>query len=334
MSKIDISTNYLGLELKSPVVSSASPLNGRVDKLCEIEAAGAGAVVLPSLFAEEIEDEELEAAGLSDTGDEFAEFASAPLAEVDPNGDGTQRHVKLVQVAKKALNIPVIASVNGSHPGNWSHYAALLAGAGADALELNLYSVAADPSQSGDTVENDYLKIIADVKKVIGELPLAVKVAPFISSLAYFAPRALDAGAEAIVLFNRFYGPDLDLSAMSVHPELALSTSAELPLRLRWAGILSAQQPNLEIAITGGVHTGEDVVKSLLVGAKVACTTSALLDSGPQIVTQMVDDVEQWLTQHDYESVDQLRGAMNASAVADPEAFERAQYMEVLHSWH
>ncbi|SCQ71481.1 Genome sequencing data, contig C257 [Propionibacterium freudenreichii] len=333
-TNVDSSTNYLGLELKCPVISSASPLNAHVDKLRAIEAAGAGAVVLPSLFAEEAEDEELEAAGLLDSGDEFAEFASSPLVEVDQGDQGTNRHVLLVQQAKQALTIPVIASVNGSHPGNWSGYAGMLARAGADAIELNLYNVAADPGQSPEAVEDDYLTIITDVKKAIGDLPLAVKVSPFISSVAHFAPRALQAGARAVVLFNRFYGPDLDLEALSVHPTLALSTSAELPLRLRWAGILSAQVPDLQIAITGGVHSGADVIKSLLVGATVACTTSAVLSRGPAEISQMVADMRQWLASHDYESVDQLRGSMNASSVDDPEAFERAQYMQILHSWN
>ncbi len=334
MTSVDMHTSYLGLELSAPLIASASPLNGHLSSLRQVEAAGAGAVVLPSLFAEEVEDEELQAAGVMDTGEGFSEFASAPLSEVDNGQTGSQRHIALVSQAKQALSIPVIASVNGSHPGDWATYAAMLADAGADAIELNLYNVAADPALSAESLENDYLTIISDVKRAIGSRPLAVKPSPFISSMSNFAPRALSAGAGALVLFNRFYGPDLDLDTLSVRPTMALSTSAELPLRLRWAGILSAQEPDLQIALTGGVHSGGDVVKSLLAGATVACTTSAVLSDGPQVISRMVDEARDWLSAHGYDSVDQIRGSMNMASIDDPSAFERAQYMRVLHSWH
>lgn len=329
----ELSTSYLGLELSGPIIASSNPLNKTVEGLKSLEAAGAAAVVLPSLFVEEVEAEELETSQVLDTGDEFAEFASAPLAEVDLDSVGTDRHIKLVKDAKNALSIPVIASVNGSHPGDWARYAAELVEAGADAVELNLYDLAVEPGRSPEDVEVDYLRVIADVKKVIGDKALAVKISEFVSSLPHFAVRARNAGADALVLFNRFYGPDLDLETLSVVPTLALSTSAELPMRLRWVGILSAQLPDLEFAITGGVHTGEDVVKSLLVGGQVAYTTSVLLQEGPGAITTMLDGLKSWLSANDYESVDQLRGAMNMSAVEDPHAFERAQYMKVLNSW-
>ena len=329
----DLSTSYLGLPLSGPVVASSSPPLRTVEGLKAVEAAGASAVVLPSLFAEEVEAEEIEASEVLDTGDEFAEFASAPLAEVDQANVGTERHIKLVADAKSALSIPVIASVNGSHPGDWARYAAQLVDAGADAVELNLYDLAAEPGRSPEDVEVDYLRVIAGVKRVIGGKPLAVKISEFISSLPYFAVRAHNAGADSLVLFNRFYGPDLDLDSLSVVPSLALSTPDELPMRLRWVGILSAQLPELEFAVTGGVCSGREVVKSLLVGAQVAYTTSAVLRNGPKAITSMLDGLKSWLAENEYESVDQLRGAMNASSVEDAHAFERAQYMKVLNSW-
>ncbi|MFT8396704.1 dihydroorotate dehydrogenase-like protein [Propionibacterium sp.] len=329
----DLSTTYLGLKLSGPIIASSNPLAKTVEGLKSLEAAGASAVVLPSLFVEEVEAEELEASQVMDIGDEFAEFTSAPLAEVAMDNVGAERHIQRVKDAKNALSIPVIASVNGSHPGDWARYAAELINAGADAVELNLYDMASDPERSPDEVEDDYLAVISDVKKVIGDKQLAVKISEFVSSLPHFAVRAHNAGADSLVVFNRFYGPDLDLDTLSVVPTLALSTSAELPMRLRWVGILSAQLPDLEFAVTGGVHTADDVVKSLLVGGQVAYTTSVLLQDGPGAITTMLEGVKSWLSENDYESVDELRGAMNMSSVEDPHAFERAQYMKVLNSW-
>lgn len=334
MSAPQLSTTYMGLDLVSPVVASAGPFNRRLDKLIEIEAAGAGAVVLPSLFAEEIEAEALAADSVLDTGDAFAEFDSAPLAGLSVSGTAsTDRYVELVGDAAEALSIPVIASLNGARPGDWARYGRLLADAGADGLELNLYDVAADPALTAADVEDRHLAVIAEVREAVGGLPLALKISPYLSSLANFAPRARAAGADALVLFNRFYGPDIDLEELTVTPRLALSTRAELPLRLRWAGILAAQCPDLQIAVTGGVHGGADVVKSLIVGARVACTTSAVLDEGPGVIATMLDQLRDWLAARGYGSVDQLRGAMDAHSVDDPAAFERAQYVKVLHSW-
>lgn len=267
MSAPQLSTTYMGLDLVSPVVASAGPFNRRLDKLIEIEASGAGAVVLPSLFAEEIEAEALAADSVLDTGDAFAEFDSAPLAGLSVSGTASaDRYVELVGDAAEALSIPVIASLNGARPGDWARYGRLLSDAGADGLELNLYDVAADPALTAADVEDRHLAVVAEVREAVGGLPLALKISPYLSSLANFAPRARAAGADALVLFNRFYGPDIDLEELTVTPRLVLSTRAELPLRLRWAGILAAQCPDLQIAVTGGVHGGADVVKSLIVG--------------------------------------------------------------------
>lgn len=326
-----LDTTYLGLSLTGPVIASASPLTGRIDSLRELEQAGAAAVVLPSLFSEEVAEEELHLADLMDAGEEFAEFASAPLPDIDLPDLGVGRHLRLIEQAKAALSIPVIGSLNATHPGAWQRYAHEMADAGADALELNLYTVAADPSVDAAGVEQAHLDAIAAVASSV-DVPLAVKLSPYYSSVAHFAARAIEAGAAGLVLFNRFYAPDLDLDALAVAPRLNLSDPAELRLPLRWIGILRAQLPGLSLAATSGVHTPADVLKALLVGADVACTTSAVLHHGPHHLATLLQGVEAWLAEHDYESVDQLRGSMSAASVPDPGAYERAQYQAIITS--
>lgn len=328
---VDMTTSYLGLELGSPIVASCSPLTGRVESLLALQEAGVGAVVLPSLFQEEAEAEELEAADLMATGDQFAEFASAPLPEIDVGDIGPARHIKLVRAARNALGVPVLASVNGTRPGDWAHYAALLADAGADAIELNLYSVNTDPNEASADVEQRYLAIIEKVRSQI-EVPLAVKLSQHITGLSSFATRAAGAGADGLVLFNRFYGAEIDTDSLTMASRLALSHPDELRLPLRWIGILRAQLPDLSLAATSGVHSGLDALKALLVGADVACTTSAVLNHGAGRVRTMLAELEAWLVEHDYESVRQLQGSMSADNVPDPGEFERAQYMKVITS--
>lgn len=327
----DLSTSYLGLELRGPIVASSSPLTGRVETLQELEHAGAAAVVLPSLFQEEAEAEELEANDLRETGDDFAEYASAPLPEVDTDDIGPMRHMRLVRDAKQALSIPVIASVNGTRPGDWAAYARLLADAGADAIELNLYSVNADPDESSAQAEDRYLAIVDAVRRRI-EVPLAVKLSQHITGLSSFARRVQDAGADGLVLFNRFYGAEVDLDSLSLLSLLSLSDPAELRYPLRWIGILRAQRPGLSLAATSGVHSGLDALKALLVGADVAYTASAVIRNSPQHVRTMLGDLTDWMTEHDYESVRQLQGSMSADHVSDPGEFERAQYIKVITS--
>lgn len=328
---VDVTTSYLGLELSSPIMASCSPLTGNVESLLALQDAGVGAVVLPSLFQEEVEAEELAAADLMATGDSFVEFASAPLPEIEIENIGPSRHIRLMRAAKNALGVPVLASVNGTRAGDWAHYAALLTDAGADAVELNLYSVNADPNESSADVEERYLAIIAGVRAQI-EVPLAVKLSQHITGLASFARRAADAGADGLVLFNRFYGADIDTEALTLASRLALSNPDELRLPLRWLGILRAQQPQLSLAATSGVHSGRDVAKALLVGANVACTTSAVLTHGPAHARSMLEELQAWLVDHDYDSVRQLQGSMSADNVPDPGEFERAQYMKVITS--
>lgn len=331
MSTVDLSTSYLGLDLRTPIIASCSPLTGRVESLQELEAAGAGAVVLPSLFQEEVEAEELSAVELMDTGDGFAEFASAPLPEIDFRDLGPMRHIRLLLQAKAAVKIPVMASVNGASAGDWAKYAKLLAEAGADAIELNLYSVNTDPQESSADVERRYLRIIESVRRGI-EVPLAVKLSQHITGLSSFVRRAEEAGANGLVLFNRFYGAEIDLDNLLLVNRLALSSPDELRFPLRWIGILRAQRPGLSLAATSGVHTGKDVLKALLAGADAACTTSAVLLHGPDHLRSMLGELEGWLAEHDYDSVRQLRGSMSAANVPDPGAYERAQYMKVLTS--
>jgi len=326
----DLTTRYLGLELSGPIMASAGPLTGTLDGLRALEDAGASAVVLPSLFEEDVIEEELHLADLLDDGDGFAEFASAPLSEaaadyvLEP-----ERHVRLVERAKAALGIPVIASVNAAHPGSWERYATILVEAGADAIELNMYSVAADASESAADVESRKLDIVSAVRAAV-TVPLTVKLSPFYTSVAHFAAAVVGRGADGLVLFNRFYAPDIDLDTLTVRPALTLSESDDLRLPLRWLGILRPQLPETSLAASSGVHTGADALKALLVGADVACTTSSVLRRGPGHVTTMLAEVRAWLDANDYESVRQLRGSMSAASVPDPAGFERAQYRAIV----
>ena len=328
-----LATSYLGLPMSGPLIASASPLTGRIDTLLELEAAGAAAVVLPSLFEEEVLSEESQLDELLDAGEDFAEFSGGPLPEIDQPDLGAGRHLRLVEQAKAQLKIPVIGSLNATRPGSWQRYAAQLADAGADALELNLYSVAADPMLGAAEVELAHLAAIEAVRIAV-DIPLAVKLSPFYSAMSRFASLAVDAGADGLVLFNRFYAPDLDLDRLAVFARAELSEPDDQRLALRWLGIVRGQLPEVGLACSSGVHSGTEVIKALLVGADVACTTSAVLRRGPDAITQMLAQTEHWLTEHEYTGVDQLRGAMSAAAVPDSSAYERAQYQAVLKSGH
>lgn len=326
----DLRANYLGMELASPIVASSSPVTGKVESLLELQAAGAGAVVLPSLFQEEVEAEELALADLMDIGEGFAEFDSSPvLTELDDAGP--ERHLKLMRAAREALDIPVLGSVNGVRPGDWAEYSRMLADAGAQGLELNLFSVNADPGESSAQVEDRYLRIIEQVRAAV-TVPLAIKLSQHITGLSYFAKRVEQAGADGLVLFNRFYGAEVDLDSLSLESKLNLSSPAELRFPLRWIGILRAQC-ELYLAATSGVHSGADVLKALLVGADVACTASAVLHGGPAAITAMIAEITDWLQANEYDSLAQLTGSMSAENIANPGEFERAQYMKVISSY-
>jgi dihydroorotate dehydrogenase (fumarate) len=330
---VDIRTRYLGLDLRSPIVASASPLTGDPETARRLAEAGVGAIVLPSLFEEEIVNEEI---GLNSSLEAGAgQFAEAleyfPTIDAIPNVG--ERYLARLAEIKAQSTVPVIASLNASTTGGWVGYARLMQDAGADALELNLYRVAADPTRNASQMDAADLDLIAAVRAAI-TIPLAVKLSPYYSAFANFARGAVDRGAEGLVLFNRFYQPDLDLESLEVVPKVELSHSADLRLPLRWIAILRPQLgPAVSLAASSGVHTGTDVAKELLVGADVAMMTSALLRNGPERVRTVETELRAWMTECEYESVAQLRGSASQATAVDPSAFERANYLKTLHSW-
>ena len=324
-------TSYLGLSLSGPLIASASPLTGRIDSLLALEAAGAAAVVLPSLFEEEVVDEETQMADMMQAGEDFAEFSGGPLPDIDQPNLGAGRHRRLLQQAKDQLKIPVIASLNATRPGSWQRYATELADAGADALELNLYAVEANPLRGAAEVELAHLAAIEAVKIAV-DIPLTVKLSPYYSALSKFASLAVDAGADGLVLFNRFYAPDIDLDDLRLFARAELSDPEDQRLALRWTGILRGQLPEVSLACTSGVHSGTEVIKAILVGANVACTTSAVLRRGPEAITEILSETARWMDDHGYASIEELHSAMSAASVPDPSTYERAQYQAVLKS--
>jgi dihydroorotate dehydrogenase (fumarate) len=327
----DLSTVYLGLDLRTPLVASSSPLTGHLDSLIQLEDAGVGAVVLPSLFEEQIEHDELEIERLLATGaDSFSE-ATGVFPDLLDYNTGPDHYLDSVSRAKESLSIPVLASLNGSTPGGWLRYARLIEEAGADALELNLYSVAADPTRTGAELEAEAVDLVEAVAETV-QIPVAVKLSPYWSSLANFAPRLEGAGAAGLVLFNRFYQPDLDLETLEAVPHLVLSTSDELRLPLRWIGLLRGRVA-CSLGATTGLHTGDDLVKALLVGADAAMTTSALLEHGPVFAAELLDGLRRWLDENEYESVRQLTGSAAQHTGPDPAGFERANYAHTLASY-
>ncbi len=328
----DLTTTYLGLELANPIVASSSPLTGSIESLQQLESAGAAAVVLPSLFEEQVE-HDLEVA------EHETYFGSAISPEsndgyfpsLDTYNSGSDRYLDLLVEAKKALKIPVIASLNGTSDGGWVHYATELQDEGADAIELNVYHVAADPMLRPADVENRYLLLVESVRASI-DVPLAVKIGPFFSSTGNMVKQLADAGADGVVLFNRFYQPDIDLDTLDVRPDLVLSSPSEMRLVLRWMAILHGRV-DIDLAATTGVHDAEGVVKLILAGADVTMMASALLQHGPEHLATVLADVQRWFTERGYDSIGQARGSVSQTNVPDPSAFERANYMKTLVSY-
>jgi dihydroorotate dehydrogenase (fumarate) len=329
----DLRTTYLGLDLRSPIVASAGPLTGEPETARRLEAAGAGAIVMPSLFEEEIVREEVELNFALEAGAEHFPEALDYFPRFPVIDSVLDRYLAAISELKEALDMPVIASLNGTTTGGWVNYAQMLGNAGADALELNLYRLATDPERSAADVEARDLQLIADVVAAV-DLPVAVKLSPYYTAMANFARRVAAAGAEGLVLFNRFYQPDLDLETRDVVPRIDLSQPWELRLPLRWIAILRPTlDPGVSLAATSGVHSGGEVVKALLVGADVAMTTSALLRQGPEHLATVQAELLGWMTEHEYESVTELRGSVSTATSDDPAAFERANYLRTLHSW-
>ena len=327
---VNLETSYLGMTLSSPLVVSASPLGRRVASLRRLEEAGAAAVVLPSLFEEQIEHDSFQVqAALESGAGIYQEAARGYLPEAaEGYANGSERYLALLEEARAALKIPVIASLNGVSAGGWVGYARKMQDAGASALELNVYFVAADPDETGEQVERRYLDLVAAVRGAIG-IPLAVKVGPYFSSMANMARRLVQAGTDGLVLFNRFYQPDIDLEDLKVRANVELSTSAELRLPLRWIAILKGRV-NASLAATTGVHTAADVLKLVMAGADVAMSASALLKQGPAWLTRVRGEMASWMEEHEYDSIEQMKGSLSQEASPDPAAFERANYMETL----
>ena len=327
----DLSTTYLGLRLRNPLVASASPLSKKIDRAKRLEDAGISAIVMYSLFEEQIIHESLELDHFLNRGSESFPEALSYLPDGGMYSVKPEKYLNQVAGLKKALKIPVIGSLNGVSKGGWTKYARKIEEAGADALELNLYYIPTDPDTKSNDIEDTQAELVAEVKAAI-RIPLAVKISPFVTSIPNFAKRLVNAGADGLVLFNRFYQPDFDLEELEIIHSLDLSTSAELRLPLRWISILHGKVET-DFALTSGTHTIRDVVKSMMSGAKVAMMASNLLHNGEQVVGQMLTDLEAWMKEHEYDSIRQMQGSMSQRSVKEPAAFERANYMKVLGSY-
>jgi dihydroorotate dehydrogenase (fumarate) len=328
---MDLSTTYLGLQLKHPVVPSASPLSHKLDGIRRMEDAGAAAIVMYSLFEEEIEGESHLLDHYLNLGIDSTAEALSYFPDMNRYNVGPDAYLRHLNNAKRAVDIPIIGSLNGVSTGGWVKYARHIQDAGADALELNIYYLPTDLHRSSISVEERYLDVVRAVKAQV-TIPVAVKVGPYFSSFANMALRLSKAGADGLVLFNRFYQPDIDLEELRVQPNLVLSTSHELRLPLRWLAILNGRVP-VDFALTSGVHTHTDALKGLMAGAKVTMMASELLRNGVHRIGEVVEGIRLWMEEHEYSSVEQMQGSMSQQNVAEPTAFERANYMKELQSW-
>lgn len=328
---VDLTTQYLGFKLKNPLVASASPISKKLSGMRKLEDAGVSAIVMYSLFEEQIEYESKSLDHFLNVGTEsFAEavtyFPEMPQYNIGPEG-----YLDLINQAKQQVQIPVIGSLNGISTGGWVEYAKRIQEAGADGLELNIYNIPTDPAITAAEVEDGYVELVRAVKSQV-KIPLAVKLSPFFTSLPNLAARLSEAGANGLVLFNRFYQPDLDIETLEVVPNLVLSNSNELRLPLRWVAILRGRV-KADLALSTGVHTATDILKALMAGANVAMTTSELLDHGVGRASEMLADLEKWMEEFEYDSVKKMTGSMAQQAVADPSAFERGNYMKALNTY-
>ena len=327
----DLTTRYLGLNLKNPLVASASPLSERVETVKQMEQAGIGAVVMYSLFEEQIIHESLELDHYLNYGTESFAEALTYLPDSGRYSLGPEKYVDHVKRLKDAVSIPVIGSLNGVSSGGWIQYAKRIEEAGADALELNIYYLPFDPAITSTGLEENYIQLVKDVRREI-KIPLAVKVSPFLTGVANVLKQFAEAGADGLVLFNRFYQPDIDLEKMEVTPSLVLSTSSELRMPLRWIALLYGQI-KADFAITSGVHTSEDVLKSMMAGASVTMMASELLKGGIKRIPEILSGMQMWMESNEYEFVTQMKGSMSAQAVRQPHALRRSNYIKVLNSF-
>ncbi|MFO7943763.1 MAG: dihydroorotate dehydrogenase-like protein [Anaerolineales bacterium] len=328
---VDLKTNYLGLELKNPLVASSSPLSKDPQKVRELAEAGVSALVMHSLFEEQVIKESLELDHfLSRNREQFAE-ALTYLPEMGQYAIGPDAYVDRIRKVKKVAGIPIIGSLNGVSTGGWINYAQKIEAAGADALELNLYNIVTDKKLTSEELENAYIELVEDIRKEI-KIPLAVKLSPFFTALPHFIQRLANAGADGVVLFNRFYQPDFDLEELEVTPSLTLSDSDELRLPLRWIALLYGRI-KIDFALTTGVHHAEDLIKAMMAGAQVAMSTAAFLKKGMGYATKLLAEVQLWMEEHEYESIQQMQGSMSQQATRQDAAFERANYIQVLGSY-
>jgi len=328
---IDLSTTYLGLKLKNPLVASSSPMCEEVGNIKRMEDAGAAAVVLHSLFEEQIALESYELDRFISAAEEVGPEASGHFPDLIGYNRGPEGYLKHIRKVKEAVNIPIIASLNGTSVGGWIRFAKEMQQAGADALELNIYYIPVDTEMTGEQVERKYCDLVREVRAAV-HIPVAVKLGPYFSSLSNIAKRLEACGADGLVLFNRFYQPDFDLESLEVVPNLILSNQYELLLRLNWIAVLYGNV-KADLALTGGVHTATDVVKAMMAGAKVAMMTSALLKKGINYLDTLQTELLVWLGDHEYDSIRQMQGSMSRNAVPQPQAFERANYMKVISSY-
>jgi dihydroorotate dehydrogenase (fumarate) len=328
---MDLTTTYLGLKLKNPLVPSASPLSHTLDGMKRLEDNGASAIVMYSLFEEQIAHETAELNHYLSYGTESFAEALTYFPEADDYNLGPDEYVELLHKAKASLGIPVIGSLNGISTGGWVKFARKIEEAGADAIELNVYYIPTDPKLTGADVEDRYLDVLRSVKSNV-KIPVAMKLNPFFSSLSNMAHRLDAAGVDGLVLFNRFYQPDINLETLDVTPNVILSTPQALRLPLRWVAILHGRI-KASLAATSGIHSTQDVLKMLMAGADVTMMCSALLRNGPQRIKEILAELDQWMLEHEYVSVKQMKGSMSQKSIADPAAFERANYMKALNSY-
>ena len=328
---LDLATTYLGLALKNPLVASASPLSRRVETVQRLEEAGVAAVVIYSLFEEEITHESDELHHFLERGAHSYAEALNYLPDLNEYSLEAERYLEHLRRVKQAVTIPVLGSLNGVSTGGWLEYAREIEQAGADALELNIYAVPTDVNTSASDLENSYVELVREVRAKV-RIPIALKLSPYFTSLPNMAKRFVEAGANGLVLFNRFYQPDFDLEELEVIPNLELSTSHELRLPLRWIAILYGRVL-ADFALTGGVHTAQDVLKAMMAGAHVAMMASTLLQNGTGRILHILNDLQEWMEAHEHASIAQMRGSMSQRAVSDPAAFERANYMKALNSF-
>jgi dihydroorotate dehydrogenase (fumarate) len=328
---VDLTTSYLGMKLKNPLVASASPISKKINGVKKLEEAGVSAVVMYSLFEEQIEYESRALDHFLYRGTESYAEALTYFPDMPGYNVGPESYLELISKIKSEVKIPLIGSLNGISLGGWVEYARRIQEAGADALELNIYNIPTDPKLNSAEIEDGYVELVKAVRSQVS-IPLAVKLSPFFTSLPNLAERLSAAGANGLVLFNRFYQPDLDIETLEVVPNLVLSTSDELRLPLRWIAILRGRV-KADLALSSGVHQATDVVKALMAGANVAMTTSELLAHGINRVTEILADLEKWMREFEYDSVRMMLGSMSQQAVADPSAFERANYMKALTSF-